>query len=276
MERYLCLDIGDKRIGVAVSDPFNTYALPVKTVFRKNLKADLSEINSLVKERVATAIVCGVPVNFDGTPSVQTEKARFFIEQLKETTGLPIIGVDERCTTCEAEETLIAQGKSRQERKSVVDSLAATSILEGFLNEKNSKGVKNMKDEKHGHCDCGCEETHVHDGCDCGCEHDGCDCCDEETVVLTTDTGEQLKFYLVGTIEYKGKTYSAFEPAEEVEGLEEDDLVIFELSGDDEESAELLPIEDDALLDEVFQEFCRVMEEDELAEEAESLEPDAD
>ena len=85
MERYLCLDIGDKRIGVAVSDPFNSYALPVETYFRKNLKTDLVKIAEYVKARSVTALVCGLPVNFDGSPSIQTEKARFFIEKLKET-----------------------------------------------------------------------------------------------------------------------------------------------------------------------------------------------
>lgn len=128
-------------------------------------------------------------------------------------------------------------------------------------------------------CSCGCEHEHHHHDheCDCGCEHDECDCgCEdfgEDIVELTADDGRKLKFYFVGTIEYKGKNYSAFEPAEEIEGMCEDDLVIFELSGDDEETADLLPIEDEALLDEVFQEFCRVLEEDEAAEEAESLEP---
>lgn len=139
MERFLCLDIGDKRIGIAVSDPFNSYALPVNTYHRKNLKTDLAFMSDLAKEKAATAIVCGLPVNFDGTPSIQTEKARFFIERLKETTGLTVYAVDERCTTCEAEETLISQGKSRAERKAVVDSLAAANILQGFLNDKNIK-----------------------------------------------------------------------------------------------------------------------------------------
>ena len=137
MERFLCLDIGDKRIGIAVSDPFNTYALPVETYNRKNLKTDLQRIAVLVKEKCITALVCGLPVNFDGTPSIQTQKANFFIEKLKETLGVTIYTVDERCTTCEAEETLISQGKSREERKKFVDSLAASSILLGFLNEKN-------------------------------------------------------------------------------------------------------------------------------------------
>ena len=114
MERFLCLDIGDKRIGVAVSDPFNTYSLPVETYHRKNLKTDLAKIEWFVKEKDATALVCGLPVNFDGSPSIQTQKANYFIERLKEILQVQIFTVDERCTTCEAEEVLISQGKSRQ------------------------------------------------------------------------------------------------------------------------------------------------------------------
>ncbi len=111
--------------------------------------------------------------------------------------------------------------------------------------------------------------------CTCGCDEHECDCgLDEDIVELTTEDGKKLKFYFVGTIEYKGKNYSAFEPAEQIDGIEDDDLIIFELSGDDEETADLLPIEDEKLLDEVFEEFCRILEEDELAEEAMSLEPD--
>lgn len=292
MKRFLCLDIGDKRIGVAVSDPFNTYALPVETYHRKNLRTDLAKIAEYVKAKGATDVVCGLPVNFDGTPSLQTRKAEFFIDRLKETVAAQVIAVDERCSTCEAEEVLIEQGKSRIERKQFVDALAACEILQGFLNEKNSsvrKGDKFMSDKEKQTCGCGCEHEHHHDheqehthcdhdACDCeDCCDDGCDCgCEDDIVVLTGDDGKKMKFYFVGTIEYKGKTYSAFEPAEEIDGIEEDDLIIFELSGDDEETAELLPVDDEALLDEVFNEFCRVMEEDELAEEAESLEPDGE
>ena len=130
-------------------------------------------------------------------------------------------------------------------------------------------------------CTCGCDE-HKHDHDNCKCDSMGCDCenehvCDcefeDDIVELTTDDGKKLKFYFVGTIEYKGKNYSAFEPAEAIDGINDDDLVIFELAGDDEETADLLPVEDEGLLDEVFEEFCRALEEDEMAEEAESLEP---
>jgi hypothetical protein len=117
------------------------------------------------------------------------------------------------------------------------------------------------KEKKLCNCegDCNCEHDHDacdHD-CDCGCEWE------DDIVELTADDGKKLKFFFVGTIEYKGKNYSAFEPAEEIEGISEDDLIIFELSGDDEETADLLPIEDEKLLDEVFEEFCKVLDEDE-------------
>ena len=126
--------------------------------------------------------------------------------------------------------------------------------------------------DKEKKCTCGCSE-HTH--ADCECEHDECTCDQEDEIVeLTTDDGKKLKFYFVGTIEYKGKNYSAFEPAEQIDGIEDDDLIIFELAGDDEDTADLLPVEDEALLDEVFEEFCRLLEEDELADEAMSLETD--
>ena len=125
--------------------------------------------------------------------------------------------------------------------------------------------------DKEKKCTCGCDEHE----CDCNEHEHECDCgCEDDIVELTTEDGKRLKFYFVGTIEYKGKNYSAFEPAEQIDGIEDDDLIIFELSGDDEETADLLPIEDEKLLDEVFEEFCRILEEDELAEEAMSLEPD--
>ena len=125
--------------------------------------------------------------------------------------------------------------------------------------------------DKEKKCTCGCDEHE----CDCAEHEHDCDCgCEDDIVELTTEDGKKLKFYFVGTIEYKGKNYSAFEPAEQIDGIEDDDLIIFELSGDDEETADLLPVEDEKLLDEVFEEFCRILEEDELADEAMSLEPD--
>ena len=105
------------------------------------------------------------------------------------------------------------------------------------------------------HDDCGCDCCHDHDhDCDCGCEEDA------EIVELTDDNGKVLKFYHIATIEHADKPYAFFQAAEEIEGVDPDEVVIFEVS---EKDGGLLPVEDDALLDEVFQEFLKEVEEDE-------------
>ncbi len=133
MERYVAFDIGDKRIGVAISDPFNTYALPSQTYFRKKFDEDVTALVKIAKEKGATVIVCGLPVNFDGTEALQTEKTRRFIDRLKEATDIPVVCVDERFTTKMAHEVLISEGMRREKRKNYVDALAAANILDGYL-----------------------------------------------------------------------------------------------------------------------------------------------
>ncbi|MCM1545785.1 MAG: Holliday junction resolvase RuvX [Clostridiales bacterium] len=141
MERYVAFDIGDKRIGVAVSDPFNTYALPSHTYFRKGFKEDVAAIAAIAAEKGATVIVCGLPVNFDGSEALQTQKTRRFIDALKEAATVPVVCEDERFTTQMAHETLISEGMRREKRKSYVDALAAANILDGYLQKINKKGV---------------------------------------------------------------------------------------------------------------------------------------
>lgn len=142
MERYVAFDIGDRRIGVAVSDPFNTYALPSHTYFRKGFEEDVAALASIAAEKGATVIVCGLPVNFDGSEALQTKKTQRFIDALKEKTALPIVCEDERFTTMMAHQTLISEGMRREKRKNYVDALAAANILDGYLNRINKKGDK--------------------------------------------------------------------------------------------------------------------------------------
>ncbi|MGN0804779.1 MAG: Holliday junction resolvase RuvX [Candidatus Coproplasma sp.] len=139
MERYVAFDIGDKRIGVAISDPFNTYALPSVTYHRKNFREDISALVKIANEKGATTIVCGLPVNFDGSDALQTQKTERFISALREATTIPIVCEDERFTTMMAHETLISEGMRREKRKSYVDALAAANILDGYL-QKINKG----------------------------------------------------------------------------------------------------------------------------------------
>ena len=115
------------------------------------------------------------------------------------------------------------------------------------------------------------EEKKLHEeGCGCGCED-----CDEEVnvVELVDDQGKVHKCYHIGTIEYKDGWYAFFQTAEEDREGEEDEVTILQIVGE-EGSEELVPVEDDKLLDEVFEEFCRIMEEDDDADEAASLDTD--
>lgn len=132
--RAIAFDIGDKRIGVAVSDPFNEYAIPAETYFRTlSFGADVAAIARIARERGAGIIVCGMPVNFDGSESVQTEKTRRFIEALERATDLPVELEDERFTTMQAREVQVMGGVKRDKRKQTIDSIAASYILEGYL-----------------------------------------------------------------------------------------------------------------------------------------------
>lgn len=133
MERFVAFDIGDKRVGVAISDPFNTYALPSETYHRKGFKEDVAALVKIAKDKGATTIICGLPVNFDGSEALQTEKTRRFIEALQDALDIPVVCEDERFTTQMAHEVLISEGMRREKRKNYVDALAAANILDGYL-----------------------------------------------------------------------------------------------------------------------------------------------
>ena len=125
-KRAIAFDIGNKRIGVAISDPFNEYAMPCETYVRtRNFAQDVAAIAKIARDRGVGVIVCGMPVNYDGTESIQTVKTREFVEALRGVTDLPIELEDERFTTMQARETQIMGGVKRDDRKKTIDSIAA-------------------------------------------------------------------------------------------------------------------------------------------------------
>ncbi|MBO4573658.1 MAG: Holliday junction resolvase RuvX [Clostridia bacterium] len=141
--KFICYDIGNKRVGVAVSDPFMTMALPKETYWRKNFEKDVAFLAELAKKEGADRIVCGLPVKLDGTSSEQTELTMSFIEKLKSVTDIPVVTADERFSTKEATRVLIAGDVGRDKRKNYVDSIAASYILEDYINKlKNTVGLK--------------------------------------------------------------------------------------------------------------------------------------
>ena len=138
--KLIAFDIGLKRIGVAVSDPFCSMALPDKTYWRKSLKEDIENLLALAKEKGADRIVCGLPVNFDGSESEQTAITRKFIEALSAESEIEVVTADERFSTKEATRVLIAGDVSRKDRKNFVDSIAASYILEDYIKKLKYNG----------------------------------------------------------------------------------------------------------------------------------------
>ena len=252
-KRVIAFDIGNKRIGVAISDPFNEYAMPCETYNRTgNFWADVTAIAKIAEERGVGVIVCGIPYNYDGTESIQTVKTREFIEALKEKTTLPIVLEDERFTTMQARETQIMGGIKREDRKKTIDSIAASYILESYLTREKQKNKK-------------LEETTMAKDFEEEVYEE-----DDRILELEADDGTVEKLYHIATIVYRGENYCVFQKAEPETEEEEDEVVIYRLEGEGEE-AMLMPIDDPDLLDEVFAEFCHQYEEFENSEEAMSM-----
>jgi putative Holliday junction resolvase len=129
----MALDVGSKRIGVAVADPTGTFALPVTVIERTNLKADLQRIVDLAREYNADEMVVGDPVTLAGERGLAAEKIDRFVEQLERVYAGAVYRMDERLTTAQATKALIGADVSRSKRKTVVDKLAAALILETYL-----------------------------------------------------------------------------------------------------------------------------------------------
>ena len=131
MQRIMCVDIGEKRIGIAVSDMLGITAQGVETFNRKD-ENDAQYIADKAKELGATLIVAGLPLNMNGTEGPAVHKVKEFMAQV-EALGQKVAYQDERMTTMSAERTLIEADMSREKRRKVIDKVAAIYILRGYL-----------------------------------------------------------------------------------------------------------------------------------------------
>ena len=136
--RIMGLDVGDKTIGVAVSDLMGLTAQGVKTIKRVGKKKDIEALKEIIKERQVNKIVSGLPKNMNGTLGPQGEKVIKFCELLEEETGIKIEYWDERLSTVAAERTLIQVNVRRENRKGVIDMVAAVIILQGYLDRQRN------------------------------------------------------------------------------------------------------------------------------------------
>ncbi len=131
--RKIGLDVGDVRIGVAVSDMLNILANPYETYVRKSIEEDVLHFQNLQKEMNADTFVVGLPLNMDGTAGDRVEKTKEYAGILAEYIDAKFVFQDERLTTVQAEKVLISGGVRREKRKKVVDKVASTIILQSYL-----------------------------------------------------------------------------------------------------------------------------------------------
>jgi putative Holliday junction resolvase len=144
--RYLGLDVGDARIGVAVSDETATLASGLETVTRVGPRKDVNAVAELVRRLEVGQVVVGLPKLLDGSVGAQAQKVLAFMEQLKETVKVPIVAWDERFSSVAAEQALIEGDVSRKGRKGLVDKVAAVIILQNYLDYRKQAEPRDATD----------------------------------------------------------------------------------------------------------------------------------
>lgn len=137
--RILGLDVGSKRIGVAISDELGFTAQGIETLSCKSPEDDAAAIAELAEKHNVEAIVVGIPYNMDGSEGPQAEKVRATMERIKQRAKIPVHEWDERLSTVAAERVLLEADMSRSKRRKVIDKVAAVIILQGYLDRKSLK-----------------------------------------------------------------------------------------------------------------------------------------
>ena len=247
--RVLCLDVGERRIGVAVTDALDLTAQGVDTIHTKGFERDIARVMALCRQYQTDRVLCGLPRNMDGSEGFQARRVRDFAERLTQA-GLTVRFEDERLTTKLATNTLIQGDVRREKRRDVVDKLAATYILQSFLdrggwqNEPNKKylrGVYHMSENNNHELDM---------------ERD-------DIVQLVDEDGVEVDFEHLMTLEHEGRAYICLVPVEPMEDVAEDELVILRIETDEDGNDVYATIEDEAELNAVFDKYLEIVEADE-------------
>ena len=134
----MALDVGEKRIGVALSDPTGMLATPLATISRQQQDADLGEVTRLAVEHEVDEIVVGMPISLSGRIGAQAGRVSRFADALTERSSLPIRSYDERYSSKEAERMIREAGSSPSRNKARIDAVAAAVILQGYLDSRRS------------------------------------------------------------------------------------------------------------------------------------------
>jgi putative Holliday junction resolvase len=135
----LALDVGSRRIGMAISDPLGITAQGLPTLVRKNKSADLAALGRLIKDHRPTLVLVGYPLHMSGRAGAQAERAAAFAETLRSRLGCEVLLWDERLTTVQAQRVLRESGVGPEKRAAAVDRLAAVLLLQNYLDSRRTE-----------------------------------------------------------------------------------------------------------------------------------------
>ena len=250
MGRVLGLDVGDKRIGVALSDETRLIASPYCVIHTVGWGPDSRKIADIMRETGAELIVSGLPYNMDGSLGFQAKKVQDFLKVV-EGLGFRVEWIDERLTTVSAQNALIEGGMRREDRRNHVDKVAAAVILQTWLDKEREKKEQPMADNE--------KNLRMEEGGENDNEL-------PEIIELTDDDGNVTRFEYMTTIDYQGELYVALMLADEDEENEEEEgnVVILKIEQDENGEDIYVSIEDEALADAVFQKFLDMVDEADL------------
>ena len=245
--RVLCLDVGERRIGVAVTDALDLTAQGVETIWCKGTENDLARVLELCRQYETDRVLCGLPRNMDGSEGFQAARVRAFAQKLIDA-GLSVRFQDERMTTKLATGVLLEADVRRSKRKDVVDKLAATYILQSFMDAGGWKqekkiflgGIYKMSENNH-----------------------ELDMEREDIIELVDEDGNEVSFEHLMTLEHNGKAYICLVPVEPMEDVAEDELVIMRIETDEEGNDYYATVDSEEELDAVFEKYLEIAEADE-------------
>ncbi len=254
--RVICLDVGERRIGVAVSDPLDITAQGVETIWVKGVERDVQRVAELCRQYDTRRILCGLPLNMDGSEGFQAQRVKQLASALADM-GFEIRYQDERLTTKLATGVLLEADVRRSRRKEVVDKLAATYILQSFLDAGGWKEPGRGREEHKRLFQS--EVWHMNENKDMNQDME----LDPENIVeLVDDEGNTVCFEHLMSLEHKGSVYICLAPAEPMEDVAEDELVIMRIQQDEEGNDYYTTIESEDELNEVFEKYLEIAEAD--------------
>jgi len=233
-KRIVALDVGDRRIGIAVSDPLGLTAQPIETYTRVGYGPDTRRVAEIARRYETDQILCGLPLNMDGTQGFQTQKVRDFAARLEEA-GLRVAFYDERMTTMVAESALLEADMRRENRKKKVDMVAAVVILQSYLDAQAAKAAEAEEDE---------DDEAGEDG----------------ILEMEDEDGQVIRFRLSATVAYKGESYALLSCCEAAGGFEQDESLIMRQTVDEDGESCYQSLDDEALIAAVYEAYLRQSE----------------